>query len=195
MRFAILLLFLLISAPDGQAASCGAGCQKAMGSCRVNEALWGAAMTARQAGLRVTSCCRSPAYNRRLRACGYFPSPSSTHMSGNAIDLIISPRLCKREHLRAYGFDNVCPDYHYGHCHITQCGTPRTYQAAQRRAREEVRRIREQNRRSPPVPPVRPRPGVSPQPAQTRNNSGYTVKGWLFETPPWWDEEQTGVQR
>lgn len=198
MRFAILILFMLIAAPETQAAGCGAGCQRTMGNCRVNESLWSAVIAARQAGLRVTSCCRSPAYNRQLRACGYFPAISSAHMSGNAVDLIISPGRCRKEALRAYGFDNVCPDYHYGHCHITQCGTPRSYIAAQQRAREEARRIREQNRRA-PIPPRRPENMGRPQAAESRaaraERPDHVVKGWLFAPPPWWDEEQTGAQR
>ncbi|NJL24100.1 MAG: hypothetical protein HC902_02220 [Calothrix sp. SM1_5_4] len=145
---ALVTLFLLTPSADARRSGCGKGCQRSMGQCTVNSALWNAAMTARQAGVRLTSCCRSPAYNAQLRACGYKPSPSSSHMSGNAIDLLVSPSRCNRRSLSAYGFANVCPDYHAGHCHISQCGTAQTYRKAKAAAQDRARRHRQENYRS-----------------------------------------------
>lgn len=189
LRVLIFAGFMALGALAGQAAQaagCGKGCQKAMGSCRVNSSLWDAAMTARQKGVRVTSCCRSPAYNRQLRACGYFPSPSSSHMSGSAVDIIVSPSRCKARFLRAYGFENVCPLYHHGHCHISQCGTPRTVQRAREATHERARQIRRDNRTRPAPVASAPIPQRRPSRPETSN---ILIQGFMF------GGEAPGVER
>lgn len=129
------------------ARSCGMGCQQSMGSCTVNSGLWNAAMSARASGIPVTSCCRSPEYNARLRSCGYQPAVNSLHMSGRAIDLGVSPSQCNSRSLARYGFSNVCPLYHANHCHISMCGRPGDYQRGytyQEQRNKQLRQYRKQ---------------------------------------------------
>lgn len=150
--FFLIATFLLIglcTTPDSAVAKkCGRGCQRTMdNACTVEARLWAAAEQAIKQGIRVTSCCRSPQYNALLRQCGYFPAKRSAHMSGQAIDLIVSPRNCNSGYLQRIGFPPVCPYYHHGHCHVqTRCGTAASAGQARAKSQKRAQKVRNYNR-------------------------------------------------
>ena len=127
------------------AAKCGRGCQRSMDDvCTVEKNLWDAAVAS---GIRMTSCCRSPQYNALLASCGYAPARNSAHMTGQAIDLALSPSNCTKGYLQGRGFPNICPYYHANHCHVSsRCGSASTATQAGHRTRERATGIREHNR-------------------------------------------------
>ena len=143
---ALLLAGTFYSLDSEARRSCGAGCQRSMGSCTVKPDLWAAVQNAASAGVRSNSCCRSEEYNNRLRSCGYRPARRSHHMTGNAVDLNVSPRACNARSLARYGFNNVCPHYHANHCHVQKCGTAGSYKRAQTETRQRGREIQRRNR-------------------------------------------------
>ncbi len=147
--FNITILFaaglIMYSAP-ASAGKCGRGCQQSMdGACTMEPRLWRAAIESR---FTLTSCCRSPQYNAQLRSCGYFPSSRSAHMTGQAVDIKISPKNCNARYLQGIGFPPVCPHYHHGHCHVqTRCGNAQTASRARERVRHQrAPAIRSQSR-------------------------------------------------
>ncbi len=189
---AAALILSVFSVENTEAAGCGAGCQRSMGSCTVNSSLWASLSAARESGVRATSCCRSKEYNTRMRSCGYFPSPSSAHMSGNAVDLIVSPARCNSRNLAQYGFSNVCPHYHYGHCHVQQCGTPRTARAARERVPSRAARIRRDNYRRPMT--MRPKP-QSYRRAYRPDREPMEQEYYFDAQPTWWEIIEAGVEQ
>lgn len=157
----LFCVFILASSgftESARAKGCGLGCQRSMGSCTVNPMLWNAALAARNSGVPLTSCCRSPEYNAQLRSCGYRPAVNSLHMSGNAIDLLIRPANCNSGYLSRFGFLRVCPLYHAGHCHISSCGTATSYRQARSAETQKLRQRRAINQRNAYTTSYRPNP-------------------------------------
>jgi len=143
----LVALNLLPRSADARGA-CGRGCQRSMGSCSVNASLWEAAMNARQSGHTLTSCCRTPEYNRQMASCGYPVAANSAHTQGRAVDVLVPPGQCNGRSLSAYGFSNVCPLYHFQHCHVALCGDARSYDRAKSRARSHASGIRAKHMRT-----------------------------------------------
>ena len=136
----------LTSSADAGGA-CGRGCHRSMGSCTVEPGLWSGAMNARKHGVTLTSCCRTKSYNQELAACGYPVARNSKHMSGQAVDIKVSPANCNGRSLARYGFHNVCPLYHFNHCHVSICGDARSYRLAKNFALRQANVIRARNMR------------------------------------------------